>query len=77
MISSTSVQNFSRKKCFLLKWQHILLRVRRQTWVLEIINDVTVTSFYNQSQQKLVFLFAIARSSSVQNFSKIGQKQRS
>ena len=23
-VSSTSVQNFSRKKCFILPWQHIL-----------------------------------------------------
>ena len=38
MISGTSVQNFSRRKCFIL----------RQNWVLEIINDVTVTSFCNQ-----------------------------
>ena len=47
MISSTSVQNFSRKECFLLKWQHILLRVLRQNRVLQIIDDVTVTSFCN------------------------------
>ena len=43
MISSTSVQNFSRKKCFIFKWQHILLRVLRQNRVLEINDDVTVT----------------------------------
>ena len=45
MISSTCVQNFSRKKCFILKWQHILLRVPRQSRALEIIDDVTMTSF--------------------------------
>ena len=56
MISSTSVQNFSRKKCFILKWQHILLRVLRQNRVLELIDDVTVTSFCNQSQQNFVIL---------------------
>ena len=44
MIRSISVQNFSRNKCFILKWQHILLRVLRQNWVLEIIDDVTVMS---------------------------------
>ena len=55
MISSTSVQNFSRKKCFKLKWQHILLRVLKQNRILEIIDDVTVTSFCNQSQQDFIF----------------------
>ena len=55
MLSSTSPQNFSRKKSFILKWQHILLRTIRQNRVLEIIDDVTVTSFCNQSQQNLVF----------------------
>ena len=71
MISGTAVQNFSRKKCFVLPWQHILLRVLRQNWVIEIIDDVTVTSFGNQSQQSFVFLFVISRSISVQNLSKI------
>ena len=55
MISSTSVQNISRKKCFILRWQHILLRVFRQNWVLEIIYDITVTSFCNHSQKILSF----------------------
>ena len=59
MISSTSVQNFSRKKCFILPWQHILLRVLKQNRVLEIIDDVIVTSFCSQSQQNFVFLFVI------------------
>ena len=39
MISGTSVQNFSRKKCFILPWQHILLSVLRQNWVPEIIDN--------------------------------------
>ena len=47
MISGTSVQNFSRKKCLILPRQHILLRVFRQNRVPEIIDDVTVTSFCN------------------------------
>ena len=51
---------------------HILSRVLRQNWVLEIIDDVIVTSFYNQSQQN----FVIARSISVQNSSKIGQETK-
>ena len=38
-----------------MPWQHILLRVLRQNLVLEIINDVTVMSFCNQSQQNFVF----------------------
>ena len=61
MISGTSVQNFIRNKCFILLWQHILLRVFKQNRVLEIIDDVTVTSFCNQSQQNFVFLFAIPK----------------
>ena len=43
MISGTSVQNFSRNKCFILLWQHILLRVLRQIQVIDIIDGVTVT----------------------------------
>ena len=38
----------------MLPWQHILLRVRRQNLVPEIINEVTVASFCNQSQQNFV-----------------------
>ena len=55
MIIGTSVQNFARKKCFILPWQHIPLRVLRQNRIIEIINDVTVTSFCNPSQQNLYF----------------------
>ena len=69
-----SVQNFSRKKCFILPWQHILLRVLRQNRVIEIIDEITVTSFCNQSQQ--TFVFVIPRSISVQNLSKIGQETK-
>ena len=76
MISSTSVQNFSREKCLILKWQHILLRVLRQNRVLEIINDVIVMSFSNQCQQTFVFFFVIPRSISVQNLSKIGRETK-
>ena len=76
MISSTYVQNFSGKKCYILKWQHILLRVLRQNQVLEIIDNVTVTSFCNQSQQKFVFLFAIPRIISVENLSEFGQEMK-
>ena len=76
MISNISVQNFSRKKCFMLKWQHILLTVLRQNQVLEIIDDVTVTSFCNQAQQNFVFLFVIPKSIPVQNLRKIGQETK-
>ena len=55
MISGISVQNFSRKKCFILPWQRILLRVLGENRVLEIIDYVTVTSFCNQSQQNFAF----------------------
>ena len=75
MISSTSVQNFRRKKCFILKWQHILLRVLRQNRVLEIIDDGTLTSFCNQSQQCFIFSFVIPRGISVRVLIKIGQKK--
>ena len=76
LISGTSVQNFSRKKCFILPWQHIPLRVLRQNRVLEIIDDVTVTSFCSKSQKHLVFLSVIPRIISVQNLSEIGQKTK-
>ena len=52
------------------------LRALRQNWVLEIINDVTMTSFCNQFQQNFVVLFVIPRSVSVQNLSKIGQETK-
>ena len=68
MIGSTSLQNFSRKKCFILKWQHILLRALRQNRVLEIIDDVIVTSLGRH--------FSINLSISVQNLSKIGQETK-
>ena len=76
MISSTSVQNFSGKNCLKLKWYHILVRVLRQNQVLEIIDDVTVTSFCNQSLQNFVFLFVIPTSISIQNLSKIEQETK-
>ena len=44
MTSGTSVQNFSRKKCFLLPWQYTLLRVLRQSKVLQITDDVILQS---------------------------------
>ena len=47
MISGSSVQNFRKKKYFIFPWEDILLRVLRQNWVLEIIDDITVTSFCN------------------------------
>ena len=76
MISSTFVQNFSRKKCFILQWQNILLRILRQNWVLEIIDDVTVTLFCNQSQHNFLFSLVILKSISVQNLSKIRQETK-
>ena len=47
-----------------------------QNWVLESIDDVTVMSLCNQSQQNFVFLFVLPRSISVQNLSKIGQEAK-
>ena len=52
------------------------LRALRQNWVFEIINDVTMTSLCNQSQQNFGFLFVIQRSASVQNLSKIGRETK-
>ena len=52
------------------------LRVLRQNQVIEIIDDTSVTSLCNQSQQNFVFLFVIPRSISVQNLSKIGQETK-
>ena len=43
--------------------------------ILKISDDVTVKSFLNLSQ-KVVFLFVIPRSISVQNLSKIGQEAK-
>ena len=75
LISGTSVQNFSRKKCVILPWKHILIRVLRQkNRVIEIIDDVTVTSFCNQSQQNFVFLFV--KRIFVQNLSRSGQETK-
>ena len=44
--------------------------------VLKISDDVTVTSFLDQSQQTFVFLFVIPRDISVQNLSKVGQETK-
>ena len=56
MVSGTSVQSFSRKKCFIFPWQHILLRVLRQNRVPEIIDDVTVRLFSAQSKKNCIFV---------------------
>ena len=42
----------------------------------QISDDVIVTSFLNQSQQNVVFLFVIPRGISVQTLSKIGQETK-
>ena len=44
--------------------------------ILKISDDITVTSFLNQSQQNFVLLFVIARSISVLNFRKIRQETK-
>ena len=43
----------------LLPWQHFLGRVLRKDQVLQNSNDVTVTSFLNQSQHNFVILSEI------------------
>ena len=68
MIINTSVQNFSGIQCFILPWEHIFLGVLLINQVLKISDDVIVTSFLNQSQQKFVFLFVIPRGISVHKF---------
>ena len=75
MISRTSVQNVSRKKCFILPWQHILLRILWQNRVIEIIDDVTVTSFRNQSQQFFIFVCNTNKHLCTK-LSKIGQERK-
>ena len=75
MILSTSVQNFSRIQCFILQWQHVRLRVLLTDRLLKISDDVTVTSFLNQSQT-ILNLFVIPRGISVQNLSKIRQETK-
>ena len=44
--------------------------------VLKISDDVTVTSYLNQSQRNFAVLFVIPRIISVQNLSKIGQETK-
>ena len=44
--------------------------------VLKTSDDVTVTSFLNESQQNFVFLFVISRIISVPSLSKIGQETK-
>ena len=60
----------------LLPWQHFLGGVLRKDRVFKNSNDVTVTSFLNQSQQNFACLFVIIRGISVQNLSKIGQETK-
>ena len=75
MISGTSVQNVSRKKCFILPWQHILFRVLGQNWVIEILMTSCDVIFQSISA-KFCILFVILRSIFVHNLSKIGQETK-
>ena len=45
-------------------------------WVLKISDDVTMTSFLNQSQQGFVLLFVMPDDITVRNLSKIGQETK-
>ena len=56
----------------LLPWQHFLGRALRKDRVFQNSNDVTVTSFLNQSQQNFVILLEILSCIFVPNLSKIG-----
>ena len=56
----------------LLPWQHFLGGALRKDRVLQNSNDVIVTSFLNQSQQKFVILLEILSCIFVPNLSKIG-----
>ena len=62
----------AERKLYIAMATHVL----RPHWVLEIIDDVTVTSFCNHSQQNFVFLFVIPRSISIQSLSKIEQETK-
>ena len=55
----------------LLPWQHFLGGVLQKDRVLQNSNDVNVTSFLNQSQQKFVILLEILSCIFVTNLSKI------
>ena len=74
IISSTSVQNYRQIKCFLLPWEHNLLRVLMPNLGLRVSDNVTVTSFLKQPQQNFVFLFVMSENISVQYLSKIRQE---
>ena len=56
----------------LLPWQHFLGRALQKDRALQNSNDVTVTLFLNQSQQKFVVSLEILSCIFVPNFSKIG-----
>ena len=77
IISGTSVQNFSRKKCFILLWQRILLRVLRQNRDIEIIDDVTVTSFAINLNKISYFCLLYQEASLYRTWRKSDKKQRS
>ena len=53
-------------------WQHFFGRMLRKDRVLENSNDVTVTSFFNQSQHNFVILLEILSCTFVPRLSKIG-----
>ena len=54
-----------------MPWQHFLGRALRKDQVLQNSNDVTVTSFLNQSQHKFVILLEILRYTFVPNLSEV------
>ena len=56
----------------LLPWQHFLGGALQKDQVLQNSNDVTVTSFLNQSYQKFVILLEILSCIFVPSLSKIG-----
>ena len=55
----------------LLPWQHFFAGALREDRVLQNSNDITLTSFLDQSLQKFVILLEMLRCISVPNLSKI------
>ena len=70
------VTNLSKIGLLMFLWQHIFELALMRNQPIQLSNDVTVTLFLNQSSQNFVFLFFIARGTSVQTLCKIGQETK-
>ena len=57
MISSNSLQSFNRKKCFILKWQHILLRSWATVSLVHKFTSLTQDDEENRTRQNTVIYY--------------------